>query len=62
MLEGDDRLGARDRNSYSSIRNHSLFADLDFDNLHELTPPEIVPFLPDANNEVSRILDVLLIV
>ncbi|XP_063589254.1 3-phosphoinositide-dependent protein kinase 1-like [Penaeus indicus] len=53
VLESDDRLGARDRNGYPSIRSHPLFAGLDFDSLHELTPPEIVPFMPHGNNEIN---------
>ncbi|KAK8730603.1 hypothetical protein OTU49_007832 [Cherax quadricarinatus] len=53
VVEADQRLGAQDREGYPSIRNHPLFAGLDFDSLHEMTPPKIEPFMPHVGNEVE---------
>ncbi|XP_064097420.1 3-phosphoinositide-dependent protein kinase 1-like isoform X2 [Macrobrachium nipponense] len=52
VIEGDKRLGAKDKNGYPSIRSHPLFVKMDFESLHLLTPPKIVPFMPDVGNEI----------
>ncbi|XP_042231316.1 3-phosphoinositide-dependent protein kinase 1-like [Homarus americanus] len=53
VVEADDRLGAQDCEGYPSIRCHPLFAGLDFDSLHEMTPPKIAPFMPHVANEIE---------
>lgn len=53
VIKSEDRLGAKDKERYSSIRAHPLFNGLDFDCLHEMTPPKIAPNLPHTENEVS---------
>lgn len=50
VIEPSDRLGAKDATFYTSIRGHLFFQGLNFDKLHESTPPSIAPFLPKENN------------
>ncbi|CAL4060799.1 unnamed protein product, partial [Meganyctiphanes norvegica] len=49
VIECEARLGARDIDGYPSIRNHPLFEGLNFDSLHEQTPPEIC--MPEVEAE-----------
>ncbi|XP_058799944.1 3-phosphoinositide-dependent protein kinase 1 isoform X2 [Phymastichus coffea] len=51
VLEPGQRLGASDEHGagYPSIRAHSFFAGVDFETLHEQTPPPIYPYLPGTS-------------
>ena len=53
-IESDNRLGAKDKGGYPSIRSHPLFVKMDFESLHLLTPPKILPFMPNVGNEVNK--------
>lgn len=68
VIEPRDRLGARDKTFYTSLRSHAFFKGLDFDRLPESTPPAVAPFVqasdvpdpcwaknPDAKPGPSRI-------
>ncbi|KAJ9578494.1 hypothetical protein L9F63_005223, partial [Diploptera punctata] len=46
VLDPSKRLGATDPVGYPSIRAHPFFEGIDFDTLHEQTPPPIYPYLP----------------
>ncbi|XP_008203217.1 3-phosphoinositide-dependent protein kinase 1 isoform X2 [Nasonia vitripennis] len=50
-LEPSERLGASDEHGagYPSIRSHPFFANVDFETLHEQTPPAIYPYLPGTS-------------
>lgn len=56
VIKSEDRLGAKDKEGYPSIRGHPLFTGLDFDSLHEMTPPKIAPNLPHTENEVCLVI------
>ncbi|XP_066581133.1 3-phosphoinositide-dependent protein kinase 1 isoform X2 [Prorops nasuta] len=51
VLEPTQRLGARDEHGagYPSIRAHPFFQCVDFETLHEQTPPPIYPYLPGTS-------------
>lgn len=51
VLEPTGRLGALDEHGagYPSIRAHPFFAGVDFETLHEQTPPPIYPYLPGTS-------------
>jgi 3-phosphoinositide dependent protein kinase-1 len=51
VLEPSERLGASDEHGsgYPSIRAHPLFLNVDFETLHEQTPPSIYPYLPGTS-------------
>ncbi|XP_043491817.1 3-phosphoinositide-dependent protein kinase 1 isoform X4 [Polistes fuscatus] len=51
VLEPNDRLGAQDEHGagYPSIRAHPFFKGVDFETLHEQTPPPIYPYLPGTS-------------
>ncbi|XP_076672178.1 phosphoinositide-dependent kinase 1 isoform X3 [Andrena cerasifolii] len=51
VLEPTERLGARDEHGagYPSIRAHPFFEGVDFETLHEQTPPPIYPYLPGTS-------------
>ncbi|KAK3875040.1 hypothetical protein Pcinc_020074 [Petrolisthes cinctipes] len=53
VIKSEDRLGAKDKESYPSIRAHPLFNGLDFEALHEITPPKVAPNLPHTENEIQ---------
>ncbi|XP_017887909.1 3-phosphoinositide-dependent protein kinase 1 isoform X2 [Ceratina calcarata] len=57
VLDPSQRLGAQDEHGagYPSIRAHPFFAGVDFETLHEQTPPPIYPYLPGTSeNEELR--------
>lgn len=57
VLDQSQRLGAQDEHGsgYPSIRAHPLFDGIDFETLHEQTPPPIYPYLPGTSeNEELR--------
>ncbi|XP_025163195.1 3-phosphoinositide-dependent protein kinase 1 isoform X2 [Harpegnathos saltator] len=51
VLEPSGRLGAQDEHGagYPSIRAHPFFEGVDFETLHEQTPPPIYPYLPGTS-------------
>ncbi|XP_015119492.1 3-phosphoinositide-dependent protein kinase 1 isoform X2 [Diachasma alloeum] len=51
VVEASGRLGATDEhgNGYPSIRAHPFFEGVDFETLHEQTPPPIYPYLPGTS-------------
>lgn len=51
VLEPTERLGAQDEHGagYPSIRAHPFFEGVDFETLHEQTPPPIYPYLPGTS-------------
>ncbi len=48
VIEPSERLGANDGTYYTSIRAHPYFAGIDFDRLHESSPPVPAEYLPPA--------------
>eukprot|EP00094_Tigriopus_californicus_P012740 TCALIF_12315-PA protein Name:"Similar to Pdpk1 3-phosphoinositide-dependent protein kinase 1 (Rattus norvegicus)" AED:0.07 eAED:0.07 QI:0/0/0/0.75/0.33/0.25/4/0/623 len=53
VIAPTERLGALDAVYYQSIRAHPFFMGLDFESLHEATPPALAPFLPRADEPDS---------
>ncbi|XP_043270665.1 3-phosphoinositide-dependent protein kinase 1 [Venturia canescens] len=51
VLEASERLGATDEHGagYPAIRAHEFFKGVDFETLHEQTPPPIYPYLPGTS-------------
>lgn len=51
VLDPSQRLGAQDEHGagYPSIRANSFFERMDFETLHEQTPPSIYPYLPGTS-------------
>nr|CAD7399615.1 unnamed protein product [Timema poppensis] len=49
VLDSSQRLGAKDGDSYSSIRSHSFFSGVQFETLYKQTPPQIYPYLPGTS-------------
>lgn len=51
VLEPSERLGAQDEHGagYPNIRAHPFFKGVDFETLHEQTPPPIYPYLPGTS-------------
>lgn len=53
VLDPCQRIGAKDRNRYDSIRSHPFFKGCDWDGLHEQEPPKIYPYLPGLEETSS---------
>lgn len=51
VLEPSKRLGAGEKDRYDSIRTHAFFKGVDWERLHEQTPPQIFPYLPGRSSE-----------
>jgi len=49
VLDPNKRLGASDPVGYPSLRSHPFFAGINFETLHEQTPPPIYPYLPGTS-------------
>ncbi|PNF27809.1 3-phosphoinositide-dependent protein kinase 1 [Cryptotermes secundus] len=49
VLDPSKRLGATDAVGYPSLRSHPFFTGINFDTLHEQTPPQIYPYLPGTS-------------
>lgn len=49
VLDPSKRLGASDSVGYPSLRSHPFFTGINFDTLHEQTPPQIYPYLPGTS-------------
>ena len=47
------RLGAGDSMGYPSIKSHPFFENIDFDRLHETTPPQIRSYVSDPDEPDS---------
>ncbi|XP_014355868.2 3-phosphoinositide-dependent protein kinase 1 isoform X1 [Papilio machaon] len=54
VLDHTKRLGADDKATYESIRNHPFFEGIDWDNIWEQTPPTISPYLPGGSFEAAE--------
>lgn len=50
VLDPTQRLGANDENGYPSIRQHAFFQGIEFETLHQSTPPPIYPYLPGPDD------------
>ena len=48
-----ERMGASDNNNYLSIKKHPFFENVDFDHLHETTPPQIQSYVRDPDEPDS---------
>jgi len=49
VLDPSKRLGASDAVGYPSLRSHPFFSGINFETLHEQTPPKIYPYLPGTS-------------
>jgi 3-phosphoinositide dependent protein kinase-1 len=49
VLDPSKRLGASDSVGYPSLRSHPFFTGINFETLHEQTPPQIYPYLPGTS-------------
>ena len=47
VIDPTRRLGAGDNTGYPSIKSHPFFENIDFDRLHETTPPQIRSYVSD---------------
>ena len=47
VIEPKERLGARDKKTHTSLREHSFFRGVDFEKLPDSTPSTLAPFLPN---------------
>ncbi|XP_065340326.1 3-phosphoinositide-dependent protein kinase 1 isoform X1 [Cloeon dipterum] len=50
VLESSNRLGACDKEGYPSIKSHPFYQGIDFETLHQQTPPVISPYLPGTSS------------
>lgn len=53
VLEADKRLGRPDTGGYETLKGHSFYKGINWDNLTNETPPKLVPFLPAKDKEAS---------
>lgn len=49
VIEPKDRIGAKDKTYYTSIRGHDFFKGLDFEKLHQSIPAYLETFVKDAD-------------
>ena len=49
VIEPKDRIGAKDKTYYTSIRGHPFFKGLDFEKLHQSIPANLEAFVKDAD-------------
>ncbi len=48
VIEPKERLGAREKHTYASIRGHPFFKGLDFENLYKSTPAAVAQFIQQS--------------
>lgn len=53
VLDPCERIGAKDKDRYNSIRSHSFFVGIDWERLHQQEPPKIYPYLPGIEEPES---------
>jgi len=53
VIDPSKRLGAGDNMGYPSIKRHPFFENIDFDRLHETTPPQIRSYVSDPEEPDS---------
>lgn len=53
VIDPSKRLGAGDDMGYPSIKRHPFFENIDFDRLHETTPPQIRSYVSDPEEPDS---------
>ena len=53
MIDPSKRLGAGDDAGYPSIKKHPFFENIDFNRLHETTPPQIQSYVSDPEEPDS---------
>ena len=49
VIEPKDRIGAKDKTYYTSIRGHEFFQGLDFEKLHTSIPTYLETFVKDGD-------------
>ena len=49
VIEPKDRIGAKDKTYYTSIRGHDFFQGLDFEKLHQSIPTYLETFVKDGD-------------
>jgi len=49
VIEPKDRIGAKDKTYYTSLRGHPFFKGLDFEKLHQSIPANLEAFVKDAD-------------
>ena len=49
VIEPKDRIGAKDKTYYTSIRGHAFFQGLDFEKLHQSIPTYLETFVKDGD-------------
>jgi len=50
VVDPSERLGAKDGETYASIRSHPFFEGIEFETLYKQTPPQIYPYLPGTSD------------
>lgn len=50
MLEPDKRLGSDEMGGFEKLKGHPFFEGIDWENLENLKPPELVPYLPATSS------------
>lgn len=51
VIEPEDRVGFKDAAKYTSIRSHKFYEGVNFDTLHQTSPPPIYPYLPGNSSD-----------
>ncbi len=55
VLDPAARLGCDQMGGYPPLKEHVFFEDIDWDEIHEQTPPKLMPYLPSNTKGESAL-------
>ncbi|KAK2176381.1 hypothetical protein NP493_665g02009 [Ridgeia piscesae] len=55
VLDPTKRLGCKEMKGYGPLKAHSFFGDTDWERLHEMEPPELLPYLPAKGSDAENL-------
>lgn len=54
VLDPDKRLGCDEAGGFEILKAHEFFKNIDWDHLHKLKPPALVPYLPATSSNPEQ--------
>ncbi|KAI0215162.1 3-phosphoinositide-dependent protein kinase 1 [Lamellibrachia satsuma] len=55
VLDPTNRLGCKEMKGYGPLKAHPFFTDTDWEHLHEIKPPELLPYLPAKGSDAENL-------
>ena len=54
-MEPTGRLGCEEMGGFGPLKAHEFFKGIDWDNLHKMDPPDLLPYLPASKKDEENL-------